>query len=597
MPTNAFHRPFRLLPAVLILPLALPGSSRGAEPARGPADLSLTFTSPFDGSEQPYRLYLPSAYDGSRPMPLLVALHGTGGDHNKYFDHEAYRGGIYKSEAEKRGIVVLCPNGADAQGRPTEWRGVGELHVLAALDDVQRRFRIDPERIVCTGQSMGGTGTTYLCCRYPDLFAAGIPLASTYGHISLIANLRDVPMFYVHGGKDWPIYAQTGPIPITEEMRRLGYQGSLWMIADSPHNTMDVSTERVVQWAIEQKRVAHPRHITHRAYFPLHGRAWWVEIQDVERPGWFAEVDARVEDGNCISVSATNTTRLVLRPDPALLDLDAPVCVKLKGKQVFRDSCGLQRQILLTRGKDSWHAAREPLQLVPRTDWRRFPIGVVDVPPTWEGAAETTLGNWLADAMRDISGADIALVTKGHYRYGKQYRGAAVEAGQTVHFTELINWLRPGDSALATFTLRGRDLLAIIDANVLDKPQEDRFLAQVSGCRYRFDRRLPPGKRVIETDIEPGRDYKIVCTSSSITRTDTLRLGDSFEKLNHQVLEPNVLSAAWRFIQKDGGRISARLEGRVQDLTATRKAPPRPAASSARPDILAIMRDEGCRDQ
>jgi len=153
-------------------------------PTKGPADLALSFTSPLDGSQQPYRLYLPSAYDGSRPMPLLVALHGTGGDHNKYFDHETYHHGIYKREAEKRGITVLCPLGNDAEGRPTEWRGVGELHVLAALEDVQRRFRIDADRIICTGQSMGGTGTTYLCCRYPDVFAAGIPLASTYGHVA-----------------------------------------------------------------------------------------------------------------------------------------------------------------------------------------------------------------------------------------------------------------------------------------------------------------------------------------------------------------------------------------------------------------------------
>lgn len=571
MPTDSTCGQFRFLPAAVILALALHGPTRGAESVRGPADLSLTFTSPFDGREQPYRLYLPSAYDGSQPMPLLVALHGTGGDHNKYFDHETYHRGVYKSEAENRGIVVLCPQGADAQGRPTEWRGVGELHVLAALDDVQRRFRIDPDRIVCTGQSMGGTGTTYLCCRYPDLFAAGIPLASTYGHISLVTNLRDVPMFYVHGAQDWPIYAQTGPIPITEEMRRLGYEGSLWMIAEASHNTMGVSTERVMEWALQQKRVTHPRHITHRAYFPPHGRAWWMEIQDIERPGWFAEVDARVEDGNGIAISAKNTARIVLRPDPQLLNLDAPVSVRLEGKEVFHDSCGLQQQILLTRGQDSWHAALQPLQLVPRTDWKSFPIGVVDVPPTWEGAAETTLGNWLADAMRDISGADVALVTKGHYRYGNQYRGAPVEAGQTVHLMELINWLRPSDSALATFTLRGTDLLAIIEANILDKPQDDRFLVQVSGCRYRFDRRLPVGKRIIETDIEPGRDYKIVCNSSSITRTDTLHLGIYFDKLNHQILEPNVLSAVWRFVRNSGDRISARLEGRVRDVTTAGK--------------------------
>ena len=89
---------------------------------------------------------------------------------------------------------------------------------------------------------------------------------------------------------------------------------------------------------------------------------------------------------------------------------------------------------------------------------------------------------------------------------------------------------------------------------------------QVSGCRYRFDRRLPVGKRIVETNIQPERDYTIVCNSFDITRTDTLHLGDRFEKLNHQVLEPNVLSAAWRFIQKHGGRISARLEGRIAEI-------------------------------
>ena len=204
MTPHAFLRQVRVLAVVAIF--ASHGALLAAEPATGPADLALTFRSPFDGSEQPYRLYLPSAHDGTRAVPLLVALHGTGGHQNRNFDDAVYQDGIYKREAEKRGLAVLCPLGNAALNRPTEWRGVGELHVLAAIEDVANRFRIDPERIVCTGQSMGGTGTTYLCCRYPDVFAAGIPLASTYGHVALVANLRDVPMFFVHGAKDWPAY-------------------------------------------------------------------------------------------------------------------------------------------------------------------------------------------------------------------------------------------------------------------------------------------------------------------------------------------------------------------------------------------------------
>ena len=426
------------------------GTGIVADEVAGPCDLALEFVSPFDGASQPYRLYLPTAYDGQTALPLLVALHGTGGDQNKYFDHETYQHGIYKAEAEKRGMVVLCPLGTDANGLPTEWRGEAEINVLAALDDVQRRFRIDSQRIVCTGQSMGGTGTTYLCCRYPDLFAAGVPLASTYGHVSLVTNLRHVPMLFVQGGKDWPIYAATGPIPITQEMTRLGLRGELWMIPNAEHNTMDVSTPRVLDWALRQTRVAHPRQITHRAYFPPHGRAWWLEIQQIDRPGWFAEVKASVQDENRISLTLKDSSRITLRPDPKLM--------------------------------------------------------------------------------------------------------------------ELINWLRPSDSALATFTLRGADLLRILEMNLVDGPRAEMFLVQVSGCHYRFDRRRPEGERIIESDIDPQRTYRIVCNSAAITRTDTLHLGPFFDNLNHELLEPNLLSTAWHYIHHNANRIHATTAARVVEV-------------------------------
>lgn len=538
-----------------------------AEDFTGPRDLALTFTSPFDGSQQPYRLYLPSAYDGKEKLPLLVALHGTGGDQNKYFDHKDYLNGIYKTEAEKRGIAVLCPLGTDSQGLPTEWRGEAEIHVLAAIDDVLRRFRIDAERMICSGQSMGGTGTTYLCCRYPDVFAAGAPLASTYGHLSLVTNLRDVPMLYVQGGEDWPIYAATGPIPLTQEMKRLGYRGELWMIPGSKHNTFGVSTPRVLDWAMQQRRVAHPRRITHRAYFPPHGRAWWVEIQQIERPGWFAEVDARAEEGNRISFTAKNVVRLVLRPDETLHDLQKPLTIAADGREVFQAPCAKSQEVLLVRENNVWTAKVQPRHLTAHTEWKNFILGTVDEPPTWEGGPETTLGNWLNDAMRDITGADIAICTKGHFRYEGKMRGHGVSAGQTLHLMEAINWLRPLDTALATFTLKGADLLSIIEANLIDGPKGEMFLVQVAGCRYRFDRSKPLGHRVIDSDIDPTRNYRIVCNSSMITRGDTLRLGEFFGKLHHEMLEPNILSAAWRFALKKNGRISAKLEGRVSEVS------------------------------
>lgn len=542
-----------------------------AEELRGPADLRREFVSPRDQTKQPYRLYLPSAYDGAQAIPLLVALHGTGGDENKYFDHEAYHHGVYQREAEQRGLAILCPLGNDGQQRPTEWRGTGELHVLAAIEDVQRLVRIDPERIVCTGQSMGGTGTTYLCSRYPDLFAAGIPLASTYGHVSLCVNLQHVPFLFVQGADDWPIYAATGPIPLSQEMQRLKYNVELWMIPGQGHNTMGVSTERVLEFALQHRRVAHPRQITHRAYFPLHGRAWWMEIQELTRPGWFAEVQANIEAENSLRVQGSNVSRLVIRPDAELLDVNKPIKLQISQGDIestFSVRSGPENQIEIVMNETAIEIQLTPRQQSTPVELGRMPIGVVEEPPTWEGEAETTLGNWLTDAMRDISGADIALLTKGHYQYGKLPRAEQVEAGQTVDVIDLCNWLRPGDAALARFTILGADLLEILEENVRDKPAEYRFLVQVSGCRYRFDRSRPAGMRIVESDIDPQRTYAVVCNSSSITRTDTLHLGARHGQLNHELLEPNILSTAWYYAQKRGGRIRGELDGRLTQVEA-----------------------------
>jgi poly(3-hydroxybutyrate) depolymerase len=541
------------------------GTTKPSLPTAGPADLALTFISPVDGSPQPYRLYLPSAHDGTRAVPLLVALHGTGGDQNKYFDHRDYGDGLYKREAEKHGMAVLCPLGNDALGRPTEWRGTGELHVLAALEEVCRRFCIDRERIVCTGQSMGGTGTTYLCCRYPDRFAAGIPLASNYGHVALVANLRHVPMFFVQGEKDWPYYAKNGPIPLSQEMHRLGYDGTLWMVPDAAHNTMSVSTGRVFEWATRQRHTAHPRHITHRAFFPAHGRAWWVEITAIASIGGFAEVDARIVDGNRIEVATRNAAGIILRPDPASLNLDTPLQVAVDGCSAFAGLCPADRQVRLTCQDDGWHGRLEPRHEPSRLDWRAHAIGEVDEAPDWSGDPESTLGNWLTDVIRTISGADIAITPKGHFRYRDHNRGVPVQPGQTVYLANLIDWLRPGDSALVAFPLVGRDLLRIIEGNLLDGPEERRFLVQVSGCRYAFDRRRPIGQRVVSSDIEPERIYTVAAKGFDVSRDDTLHLGDLQDRLGYRTLDTNLLSAIWRYTVDHDGRIAARLEGRIKD--------------------------------
>lgn len=544
----------------------LPSARRGrkVKPVQAPIDLALTFRSPGDDTEKPYRLYLPSAYDGKRAVPLLVALHGTSGDQNKYFDeHAYYHDGIYKREAEKRGLAVVCPRGRDLLGQPTEWRGIGENDVLTVIKEVCRRFLIDRERIICTGLSMGGTGTTYLCFHYPDLFAAGIPLSSTYNNnMSEVINLRHVPMFFVQGEKDWPVYANDGPIPISRKMQDMEYNGKLWTVPGAGHDIIDLSTtERVLDWAMKQRRVRYPRRVTFRAYLPIHGRAYWTEIQGIDRIGYFAEIDARIEKGNRVSASIKNATQVVIRPEPELLDLDAPIEVTVNGRPAFHGLCRVSEEIRLVVNDGAWTSSIVRRREKPRTSYRTHKIGTALEPPTWTGAAESSMGNWMADMMRDATGADIAICNCVHYR------GIPLEPGQDVYLMDLFNWIRPFISSLGLFDIRGSDLREIMEDNIRNEAQHARFLIQVSGCRYAFDRNRPQGQRIVATDIDQGRTYKVVCESHSLTRTDTMFLGGRYGKIPFELHELTNISAAWRYIDKNGGKIEAALEGRVQDVT------------------------------
>ena len=523
---------------------------------KGPADLRLSYRSQVDGTEQPYRVYLPSAYDGKARLPLLLALHGTGGSQDTYFDSSQYANGIYKREAEVRGTVVVCPHGRGT----TEYRGIGENDVLTVLDEVGRQFAVDEDRIVCTGQSMGGTGTSYLCSRYPDLFAGGIALASGYCHVNMLANLRYVPMLYVQGAKDWPVYAREGPDRITGRLQELGYPCDYWVVPDQPHNTMAVSTTRVFDWALQQRRVRSPRHVTHAVYLPIHGRAYWTELLAPAEIGLLTGLDARVADPNRINVTTHNASAFALYPDAPLIDLTQPVRVAVDGEDVFAAVCPSGKAIELSRTDGVWRAELSDRIPRPYTAHRTHRIGTVVSVPTQSGKDETTLGNWMTDMMRHVTGADVAVYNRRHYR------GVVLRTGQIVYLADLYDWLRPFVRRLGTFSVHGRDLLDIIEANIRDTPKEAEYLVQVSGCRYAFDRSRPPGERVVETDIEPGRVYTVACEAQALTR-ETLFLAGRFGTIEWEELEPTAVSGAWRYIVDCGGTIEAKREGRVRDVT------------------------------
>ncbi len=517
--------------------------------------MSFGFVSGITGKMQPYRLFVPSSYNEEVPVPLLVALHGTGGDQDKYFDHPVYSNGIYIKIAEKTGFAVLCPLGNDELDRPTEWRGTGEVHVFEAIEDVCKKINVDRDRIVLTGQSMGGTGTTYLCCRYPDFFAAGIPLASTYGHITLVSNLEYVPMLFVQGEKDWPIYAKTGPIPLTDEMKRLGYNGELWFVPDSEHNTMAFSTERVFEFASVKKRVKSPSKISHRAYLPAHGKAWWVDITKISVLGKFGQVDAHVKD-NRMDITLRNVDELIVRPDN--IDHLKPLLIYVDSNPVYSGTISAGFQVRINK----YVAEIEPLYVPSVTERLNEPLFFLEEVPTWSQRENSFLGNLLSDTMKEITNSDIALVNRGHYMYEGKFRGAVPDRG-IVTTAQFIDWLRPLDSALAVTELKGSDILKIIELNL---DTDDRFIIQGAGFKYTYDPSLPKGSKVTDSDIDKDKIYRTVFKLNDIRRTDTMILGDLYDNIDYVVTEENTLSAVWNIASKNHGILRFSKEKRVTKI-------------------------------
>lgn len=173
-------------------------------------DIHWAYISAVDKAPQPYRLFIPAKYDAKQKWPLIIALHGMGGDENSFF--AGYNNGEIKRIAEERGYIIACPKGR----APTSmYMGTAERDVLDVMKEVKREYAIDDDRVYLMGHSMGGYGTWSVAANNPDVFAALGPISGG-GNPLVIAKLKgitNVPWIVVHGDKD--------PTVSVEESRKM----------------------------------------------------------------------------------------------------------------------------------------------------------------------------------------------------------------------------------------------------------------------------------------------------------------------------------------------------------------------------------------
>ncbi len=157
-------------------------------------------------SQLNFLLYLPEEYgnDPQQQWPLILYLHGAGERANN-LDYLKINGLPKKLEDQSNfPFIVVSPQ---IEGENAYWSEEGTTKALfALLEEVQAVYSVDPKRIYLTGISLGGSGSWEIGLRYPERFAALVPVMGYYGYPfgypDNICDLKDVPIWAFHGAKD-----------------------------------------------------------------------------------------------------------------------------------------------------------------------------------------------------------------------------------------------------------------------------------------------------------------------------------------------------------------------------------------------------------
>lgn len=174
-------------------------------------------------ADEPYRLYVPTNWDGKSSLPLAVFLHGSGSDENSYVDQNSKQ---MLNLAQQHGYVLVAPLGdkgaygnflrlSSPFGKPDEAaklmaevtadsersNELSEQDVINVLELVLAEYPIDHASMFLFGHSMGSGGTWYIGGKYASYWKGLAPMSGPFVQESGYPwdDLRDVYLFVTEG--------------------------------------------------------------------------------------------------------------------------------------------------------------------------------------------------------------------------------------------------------------------------------------------------------------------------------------------------------------------------------------------------------------
>jgi predicted peptidase len=214
--------------------------------------------------ELAYALFVSSKVSTEEAAPLIVALHGLGGDGNSLLRGRALE------LAEEGGYVLAGPLGYNPQcwfgspvivmgGRPGAGPGeaaaedgpdperlavLSELDVRTVMAMIRDEFTIDDDRTYLMGHSMGGAGALFLGQKYAVEWAAVAAIAPAAflmqpNSAEILQPMKDsgVPLLIIQGGADTVVPA-TNTRAWAESMDDIGMEGEYIEMPEGDHGSV-----------------------------------------------------------------------------------------------------------------------------------------------------------------------------------------------------------------------------------------------------------------------------------------------------------------------------------------------------------------------
>jgi predicted peptidase len=219
------------------------------------------------GDTLKYRAIYPD-YNKTHRYPLVIFLHGSGERGN---DNEAQlQWGVMNFATDQAltmhpAIIIApqCPedqewsytddeNQAEIHFRDVPSKPMELLHQL--IRQIIKDALVDTNRIYITGLSMGGYGTYDAITRYPDLFAAAIPVCGG-GDTSKAAVFAHIPIWIYHGSED-PVVDPLLSVEMANALIKAGAHPGLTLCPEFGHFSWlaAYSDPLLIEWMFRQHK-------------------------------------------------------------------------------------------------------------------------------------------------------------------------------------------------------------------------------------------------------------------------------------------------------------------------------------------------------